>query len=72
MGSTYKTIVRIAAKAIGILRLIRILRIGIEGVVMAKVIEFYIPTNFRKPMRWVPAIDRGKIIEFYPQTRKSA
>ncbi len=72
MGSTYKTLVRIVARAIGILKLIHIQRIGIEGVVMAKVIEFYIPTSFRKPMKWVPAIDRGKIIEFCPQTRKSA
>jgi len=72
MGSTYKTIVRIAARAMGILRLTRIQRIGIEGDVMARVIEFYIPKNFRRPMKWVPVIDRGKIIEFCPQTRKSA
>ena len=72
MGSTYKTIVRIAARAIGILRLTRIQRIGIEGDVMARVIEFYIPNSFRKPTKWVPVVDRGKIIEFCPQTRKSA
>jgi hypothetical protein len=72
MGSTYKTIVKIAARATGILKLIPIQRIGIEGVVMAKVIEFYVPTRFRKRMKWVPVIDRGKILEFHPQTRKSA
>lgn len=72
MGSTYKTMVRIAAKAIGIVGLIRIQRIGIEGVAMAKVIEFYVPTSFRKPMKWAPAMACGKVIEFCPQTKKSA
>jgi len=72
MGSIYKTIARIVGNAIAILGLIRIQRIGIEGVVMAKVIEFYIPTNFRKPMKWVPAMACGKVIEFCPQTKKSA
>jgi hypothetical protein len=72
MESTYKTIGRIAARAIGMLKLIPVQRIGTGGVAMAKVIEFYIPTSFRKPMKWVPAIDHGRIIEFCPQTRKSA
>jgi hypothetical protein len=72
MESTYKTIGRIAARAIGMLKLIPVQRIGTGGVAMSKVIEFYIPTSFRKPMKWVPAIDRGRIIEFCPQTRKSA
>jgi len=31
---------------------------------MAKIIEFYIPKNFRKPIKWVPQLDRGKVIEF--------
>ena len=31
---------------------------------MAKVIEFYIPTNFRKPLRSSPQPQLGKIIEF--------
>jgi hypothetical protein len=31
---------------------------------MAKVIEFYIPTNFRKPLRTSRQPQRGKIIEF--------
>ena len=39
---------------------------------MAKVIEFYIPTSFRKPTKWVPAVERGKIIEFCPQLKKPA
>jgi hypothetical protein len=38
---------------------------------MAKVIEFYVPKNFRKPLR--PAAELvGKIIEFCPQTKRSA
>ena len=39
---------------------------------MAKVIEFYIPNNFRKPVKWVPEVQRGKILECCPRTRKSA
>ena len=32
---------------------------------MARVIEFYVPKKFRKPLRWAPALHCGKIIEFY-------
>jgi hypothetical protein len=41
--------------------------------VMAKVIEFYVPQNFKATARWVPADQRGKVVEF-PSTpvRKSA
>lgn len=39
---------------------------------MAKVIEFYIPKNFRKPLRAVAEPQLGKIIEFRPQTKRSA
>ena len=39
---------------------------------MAKVIEFYIPKNFRKSFKWVPEPQRGKILEFCGQTKKSA
>ena len=39
---------------------------------MAKVIEFYIPTNFRKPLRTVAEPKLGKLIEFRPQTKRSA
>jgi hypothetical protein len=38
---------------------------------MAKVIEFYIPKSFRKPLKWPPE-QRGKIIEFCAQIKKSA
>jgi len=41
-------------------------------VAMAKVIEFYIPKNFRRLLKWVPELQRGKILEFCPQTKKSA
>jgi len=33
---------------------------------MAKVIEFYIPKNLRKPLRTVVQPQLGKIIEFLP------
>jgi hypothetical protein len=44
----------------------------IEEVVMAKAIEFYVPKNFRKPLKWVPALRCGTIIEFCSPTKKSA
>jgi hypothetical protein len=39
---------------------------------MAKVIEFYIPKNFRKVLRAAAQAQFGKIIEFCPQTKRSA
>jgi hypothetical protein len=39
---------------------------------MAKIIEFYIPSNFRKNDKWIPPQERGKIIEFNLPTKKSA
>jgi len=39
---------------------------------MAKIIEFYIPTNFRKDGKWISPQERGKIIEFSLRTKKSA
>jgi hypothetical protein len=31
---------------------------------MAKVIEFYVPKNFRKNERWNSRDERGRVIEF--------
>ena len=45
---------------------------SIQEIVMAKVIEFYIPKNFRKPLRTAAQPQLGKIIEFCPQTKRSA
>jgi len=39
---------------------------------MAKVIKFYIPTNFRNPRKWVPQLQLGKVIDFCSRARKSA
>jgi uncharacterized OB-fold protein len=39
---------------------------------MAKLIEFYIPANFRKTTRWVPAKQRGKVVEFVVVAKKTA
>ena len=44
----------------------------IQEIVMAKVIEFYLPKNFRKSLRTVAQPSPGKIIEFCPQTKRSA
>jgi len=40
---------------------------------VARVIEFYIPASFRKKtMRWIPLENRGKVLEFISQAKKSA
>jgi len=39
---------------------------------MAKVIEFYMPNNVRKNLKWFSREQRGKIIEFAPPVKKSA
>jgi hypothetical protein len=39
---------------------------------MAKVIEIYVPDNFRKTVKWVPPEKRGKVIEFASLIQKSA
>jgi hypothetical protein len=44
----------------------------IKEIVMAKVIEFYVPTRFRSPLKGTPQVQSGKVIEFCSQTRKSA
>jgi len=41
-------------------------------VAMAQVIEFYIPARFHKRVKWVPPEQRGKVIEFPSEVRKSA
>jgi hypothetical protein len=47
-------------------------RLEQKGAAVAKVIEFYIPNNFRWRGKWIPPQSCGKIIEFRLQTRKSA
>lgn len=37
---------------------------------MAQVIEFYVPANFRKKVKWVPK--EGKVLEFPAQIKKTA
>ena len=39
---------------------------------MAKVIEFYVPTRFRRPLKTAPQARFGKIVEFCAPTKKSA
>ena len=31
---------------------------------MAKVIEFYVPNNFRSQLKWATQVQMGKVIEF--------
>ena len=72
MTTIHKAIERIATWEMEMFQLIAASHTRIEGVAMARVIEFYIPNSFRKPMKWTPAMERGKVIEFCPQARKSA
>ena len=39
---------------------------------VAKVIKFYVPNKFRKSVKWISPEQRGKIIEFTSQIKKSA
>jgi hypothetical protein len=39
---------------------------------MAKIIEFHIPVEFQKKVKWVPPEERGRLIEFPTAIRKSA
>ena len=39
---------------------------------MAKIIEFYIPQHFHKVSKWLPPAERGKVLAFPLQVRKSA
>jgi hypothetical protein len=39
---------------------------------MAKVIDFYVPNGYHKRAVSVPPQERGKVIEFRSQVRKSA
>jgi|RhiMetdeSRZDD1v2_1073273.scaffolds.fasta_scaffold1816610_1 hypothetical protein len=45
---------------------------GFKEGVMAKVIEFYVPKKFRKPVKWAPQLQLGRVIEFCSMTKKSA
>jgi len=72
MTAMHKTVERFATRVLGILRVIKVPRVWAKEVAMAKVIEFYIPKNFRKSFKWVPELQQGKILEFCPQTKKSA
>jgi hypothetical protein len=72
IAAIYKTIVRIVVRVLKILKRIIVPRAWNKEVAVAKVIEFYIPNSFRKTLKWVPELQRGKIIEFCPQTKKSA
>jgi hypothetical protein len=39
---------------------------------MAKVIQFYIPQNFKRPARSVPDNLRGKVVDFPVELKKPA
>jgi hypothetical protein len=39
---------------------------------MAKIIEFRVPDKFVKRVKWIPEDQRGKVVEFPSQQKKSA
>ncbi len=39
---------------------------------MAQVIEFYIPSRFKPKVKWVPQDQRGKVLAFPNDFKKSA
>jgi len=39
---------------------------------VARIIQFYVPNTFRRNAKWVPAEQRGKVIVFVPERKKSA
>jgi hypothetical protein len=39
---------------------------------MAQVIEFYIPSRFKAKVKWIPLEQRGKVIAFPIDFKKSA
>jgi hypothetical protein len=39
---------------------------------MGKMIEFYIPERYKKKAKWVPPEQRGKLLSFVPDVKKSA
>jgi len=39
---------------------------------MANLIEFYIPVRYRKPVKWVPQQQRGRILEFARAQKRTA
>jgi hypothetical protein len=44
-----------------------------SGVIMAKIIEFYVPSSFRKKAtKWIPPEQQGKVIPFDILQKKSA
>ncbi len=38
----------------------------------AQMIAFYIPARFHKNVKWIPPEQRGKVIEFPAEVKKSA
>ena len=45
---------------------------GVRSLVMAKVIEFYVPRNFQSPQQGSLPLQLGKVIEFRSVEKKSA
>jgi hypothetical protein len=46
-------------------------RSALEESSMAKVIEFYVPNNFRPQLKWAPQVQMGKVIEFPSEAERS-
>jgi hypothetical protein len=40
--------------------------------IMGQVIEFYIPARFKSKVKWIPLEQRGKVLSFPADLKKSA
>jgi hypothetical protein len=71
MTAIRRKIVRFTLRVISIMKMIAAPG-AIEEVAVPKVIAFYVPNSFRRPLKGIPELRRGEVIEFCPQTKKSA
>ena len=72
MATIHRTTYRFFLRTVGILKTIAAQRTEIKEIAMARIIEFYIPKNFRKTLKCAPQLQSGKVIEFCLQAKKSA
>jgi hypothetical protein len=65
---------RLLPVRVGVARVSQVSEQGERGGrrVMAKIIEFYVPSCFRKSVKWTPLRKQGKVIEFTVGTKTSA
>ena len=71
MTTMLNKIVSLALRVTGIARMMAVPGAD-EELAVAEVIEFYVPRSFQKSVKRACELQRGKVIEFCPRTKKSA